>query len=307
MKVLITGGAGFQGSHIAEQCLVAGHDLTILNTYSSEAEENIQELAKHSRVVWGSVTDPEIVGKTIRGQEAVIHMAARINVDESIQMPHSYLATNVIGTNNVLEAVRNQGCRLLYSSSCEVYGSAGENSISEDRELRPHSPYAASKAGADRLCFAYWKTYGTDVTVVRPCNIYGPRQKRGPGGAVIAIFAERALAGENLTVFGSGEQRREYMYIDDLVAGYMRVLEEPGMSGEAINLGSGETPSVIEIANLIRRTIGVEIEYGPPRSGEVDGFLLDSSKASSLGFHPKISFANGIEMYINWCRERPRD
>ena len=302
MKILITGGAGFQGSHIVEECIRSGHEVTVLNTFSFEAEQNLRDFENDTRIVWGSVTDEEIVEKTIRGQDAVIHLAARINVDESIDVPRKHLMANVIGTNVVLEAVRRQGCRLVYASSCEVYGSAGGAAISEQHELRPHSPYAASKAGADRLCFAYWKTYATDITIVRPCNIYGPKQKGGVGGAVIAIFVDRALAGRELTVFGTGEQRREYMYVDDLVAGYMQILERPDLSGEVINLGTGETPSVLEIANIIGQRLGVAIEHAPPRAGEVDGFFLDSSKAQQLGIRPGVRFVDGVEKYINWRR-----
>ena len=178
MRILITGGAGFQGSHLAERCLNAGHQVAILNTFSEEAVGNISQLDKEVTVVWGSITDSEIVEKTVRGQELVVHMAARINVDESIEAPATFLAANVMGTYNVLEAVRRQECRLVYSSTCEVYG-AHDGAVTETSDLRPNSPYAASKAAADRLCFAYAQTYGVDVVILRPCNVYGARQKGG--------------------------------------------------------------------------------------------------------------------------------
>ena len=300
MKILITGGAGFQGSHIADQLVRDGHRVTVLNTLSGAAERNIQQLKDNASIVWGSITDPEIVDKTVRGQDRVIHLAARINVDESIAMPHSYLEANIMGTFNVLEAVRKQGCPLIYASSCEVYGYTGADMIDEAHDLRPHSPYAASKAGADRLCFAYWRTYGTNVIIVRPCNIYGPRQKSGADGAVISIFVERALAQEPLVVFGTGEQRREYMYVDDLVAGYKLILERDDLEGEVINLGTGETPSVKEIAEEVSRRLGASIEHGPSRSGEVMGFRLDSEKAKRLGFQPRVSFQDGVARFIEW-------
>ena len=305
MRILVTGGAGFQGSHVAEQCLRAGHQVTILNTFSEEAEGNIKSFAKDVSVVWGSVTDQEIVVKSVRDHDAVIHLAARINVDESIRAPYDFLLVNVTGTYNVLEAVKKYGSRLIYASSCEVYGgSATMTPVDETGDLRPHSPYAASKAAADRLCFAYWKTYRVNVTIVRPCNIYGPRQKGGQGGAVIPIFVERAMEHQPLVVYGTGEQRREYMYVDDLVATYMLALARNDLEGEVINAGTGESPSIQEIAGFIAERLETTIEHGSGRSGEVMGFSLDSSKARELGFSPRLTFWEGLERYIAWKQSR---
>jgi dTDP-glucose 4,6-dehydratase len=300
MRVLITGGAGFQGSHLAEHLLSLGHQITILNTFSEEAVHNVSSIAQEVPIVWGSVTDPEIVEKTVRGQQVIVHMAARINVDESVNAPSSFLAVNVMGSYNVLEAVRKHGGRLIYASSCEVYGSVPEKDLSETAELRPHSPYAASKAAADRLCFAYFKTYGMDITIVRACNIYGPRQKGGKGGAVIPIFVERALAKQPLVVFGTGQQRREYMHVDDLVAAYGLVLEKTDLQGEGINFGTGETPSIGEIAEFVAHRLSACVEYGAFRPGEVQRFALDSTKARQLGFVPRVLFWRGLEGYIQW-------
>ena len=302
MRVLITGGAGFQGSHLAKRLQQAGHNITILNTYSEESERNVQSITDSVAVVWGSITDAEIVEKTVRGQDAVVHMAARINVDESIQDPGSYVQVNVVGTFNVLEAIRKFGARLIYSSSCEVYGTSGDQLAREDSELRPYSPYAASKAAADRLCFAYSKTFSSDVTIVRPANIYGPRQKAGAGGAVIPIFVERALSGKPMVVFGTGQQQREYLHIEDLAAAYEKILGSTALSGEVFNIGSGETPSIKEIAEFIATELSATVEFGPARPGEVAGFRLDSAKAAKLGFSPSIPFWEGLKRYIEWAK-----
>jgi dTDP-glucose 4,6-dehydratase len=300
MRILVTGGAGFQGSHLAEHLLHWGHEVTILNTFSQQALANIRPFAENVTVVWGSVTDPEIVEKTVRGQEVVFHLAARPHVDESIQHPSAYLDVNVMGAFHFLEAVRQEGCRLIHASSCEVYGWTGAGTVSETAELRPHSPYAASKVAADRFCFAYWKTYDVNLTIVRPCNVYGPRQKEGKHGAVIPIFVEQALAGKPLAVFGSGEQRREYMHVDDVVSAYSLVLQEQHLHGEVVNFGTGETPSIREIAEFIARRLGATVEHGPARPGEVPGFKLDSTKARQLGFVPRVQFWEGLERYIQW-------
>ena len=303
MRILITGGAGFQGSHLAEFWLDAGHQVTLLNTYSEEALRNIESFADRVRTIWGSVTDTEIVEKTLRDEDVVVHLAARISVDESIDSPRSTVDVNVLGTWNILEAVRKSRARLIYASSCEVYGSAQPVPVDEHSGLMPHSPYAASKAAADRLCFAYYKTYGVAVTVARPCNIYGERQRSGGGGAVIPIFLDKALKGEPLTVFGDGQQRREYMFIDDLVAAYDLILNRSELAGETINFGTGETVPVKEIAERITNTIGGSINYGSERPGEVHGFQLDSGKASGLGFNPAVGFSEGLARYIQWRRD----
>jgi len=244
------------------------------------------------------VTDREIVEKTVRGHEVVVHLAARINVDDSIASPESYLDVNMRGTLNVLEAVRQIEARLIYASSCEVYGYAEGPPVMEEAEMRPHSPYAASKAAADRMCFAYHKSYNLNVTIVRPCNIYGDRQRRGRGGAVIPIFASLAANGQPLRVFGSGAQTREYMHVSDLVDAYELILRRSDLSGITLNAGTGETPSIREIAEFISRRLGVSIVNDPPRPGEVQGFALDSSRIKGLGFTPRVKFWDGLASYL---------
>ena len=284
MRVLVTGGAGFQGSHLAERWVEAGHEVTVLNTISDQAERNMASFAGRVSVVWGSVTDAEIVEKTVRDHEVVVHMAARINVDESLSSPEAFLDVNVGGTLNVLEAVRNTGARLIYASSCEAYGYGESSPLTEDTPLRPYSPYAASKSAADRMCFAFHKSFGIDVTIVRPSNVYGPRQKSGEGGAVIPIFASLAAEGKPLRVFGSGEQRREYLHVSDLVNAYDLILSRNDLAGRTLNVGSGETPSIKEIAEFVSERMGVSVVNEPPRPGEVPGFVLDSALIRSLGF-----------------------
>ena len=298
MRILITGGAGFQGSHLAEKWAGDGHEVTILNTYSAEADNNIAELSHNVVVVWGSVTDREIVEKTVRGQDVVAHLAASINVDESLVRPISYLDVNVGGTVNVLEAIRATGARLIYASSCEVYGHALTSPVAEHAELRPYSPYAASKAAADRMCFAYCHSFGIDATIVRPSNVYGNRQKSGRSGAVVARFARLAMASEDLTVYGSGEQRREYINVQDLVSAYDLILHRTDLTGLSLNVGTGDTPSIMEIARFVSRNFGVSVRNGPARPGEVPGFELDSSLIKGFGFQAKIGFWDGMAEYL---------
>lgn len=308
MKILITGGAGFQGSHLAEYLIKAGHQVSILNTYSEEAERNLKSFKQDAHLIWGSITDPEIVSKSIRGMEVVFHLAARINVDESIETPREVINVNVDGTVNVLEAVRKHGVRLIHASTCEVYGAPyeGEAAIDERHELRPYSPYAASKAAADRLCYAYYKTYKIPLTIVRPFNIYGPRQKEDKGGAVIAIFTKLALEGKPMVINGDGHQTRDYLHINDLVRAYEIVFQnQDKLYGEVINFGSGQEASIKTIAEEIAKLTGGSVHYGPNRPGEVERFLSDNTKASAFGFKPSISIEEGIHDYVEWRKNQP--
>lgn len=300
MKILITGGAGFQGSHLVDYLRQQGHVLTVLNTWSEEAETNTKHWRDKVNIVWGSVTDKEIVDKTVRGQEVVFHLAGRINVDESIKNPLAHITANILGTYNVLEAVKDNNNRLIHVSSCEAYGGANEP-ISETAELKPQSPYAATKAAADRLGYSYYKTYGIRITIIRPFNVFGQRQKAKAGGAVIPIFVSRALAGQPLLVFGSGEQTRDYTYISDLIRGYGLVLEHPETNGEVINFGTGREVSIKSIAEYIAKKLGVQVKQEAARPGEVSKFICDYGKAKKLlGWEPAVSIWQGIDKYIEW-------
>lgn len=303
MKILITGGAGFQGVHIARAWATRGHEVAILNTPSMRAVSTYAQLLKPVgiRVVWGSVTDPEVVAKAFDGQDVVLHLAAWASVDASLLSPGESFRVNALGAYHVLEAARLAGLRLIFASSCEVYGMGGWL-LSEASPLCPYSPYAAGKAAGERLAFAYARTYGLNVQIVRPCNIYGPGQRGGPTGAVIPTFYEVAMLGGNIPVRGDGEQRREFMHISDLVEGYTAILDRLGTQfagGLVLNLGTGEQVSVIEIARFMRDHVGGVIIHTKARPGEVQSFLLDSSLAKQiLGFTPQVKFETGLAQYI---------
>lgn len=306
MKVLVTGGAGFQGSHIVESLIKKNHHVIILNTYSVESERNLNNIKKGENltVIWGSTTDPETVIKSIRNVSLVVHLAARVHVGQSIQDPTSTILANVNGGLNILEGIRNipekDRPRLILWSSCEVYGEPRSGKLNESSEFLPKSPYATSKAAVDRIAYAYNRSYGLDVTIVRPFNVFGERQKSGSGGAVIPIFIEKALRGEPLTVFGKGEQTRDYLYISDLVSAFEIVLKNTKLFGEAINFASGENTSIIGIAKYIANKFGVKVVHKDPLPGEVMKFPADFTKAKKLGFSPKVSIWDGIDRYIAW-------
>jgi len=307
MRILITGGGGFQGSHLAESLIGKGHVVTILTTYSERSLKNIAAFKDKLTIVWGSITDKEAVDKTVRDHDVVFHLAAHINVDESLHDPVVFFYANILGTYYVLEAVRKYGNRLIYTSTCEVYGDGHnfkkDESLNESAELRPNSPYAASKAAADRVCHSYFKSFGLDVTIVRPFNVYGERQKNEKFGALVPILVTKALRGENLTVFGDGRATRDYTHVSDIVAGYNIVLENRSLKGAVVNFASGENIRVGDIAKYIAKKLGVSVVYGPARPGEVSRFPADVSFAHSLGYAPRVSMWEGLDRYIAWAQE----
>lgn len=305
MRILITGGLGFQGSHLTRHFQKLGHEVTVLNTLSDHSLNHLKSLDKEPRIVWGSVTDAELINKTVREQDVIFHLAAHINVDESIKNPRVFFDVNIGGTVNILEAVKNIGNRLIYASTCEVYGvSPKRDKINEEDELRPHSPYAASKAAADRICYSYFKSYGLNVTIVRPFNIFGEGQKEGLYGALIPIFVRKAIKGENLQVFGSGSQTRDYTYINDLVMAYDFVLNSKNIAGEVFNFGTGVETSIKDIAEYIAKKMGVSVEFTQSRPGEVSHFCADVSKARNMGFSTQVKIFEGIDKYIEWRKKQ---
>lgn len=300
MNILITGGAGFQGTHLAQKMRALGHDVTVLNTLTPQAAHNEQYL-EGCHLIWGSVTDAEVTEKAMRGKDAVFHLGARVNVDESIAHPWEAIEVNVRGTYNVLEAVRKTGARMIHTSTCEVYGLPEHAPVAENAELRPMSPYAASKAAADRICFAYAQTYKVPVTIARFFNIFGDRQKEGTFGAVIPIFVAKALRGEPITVFGTGEQTRDYLYISDVINAYELLFNHPELSGEVINFGSGKATRIKDIAEYIAKQLNGNVSYVAGRPGEASNMVADFSKAKRLlGWEPKVNIYDGLDRYIKW-------
>lgn len=311
MKILITGGGGFQGSHLTESLLAEGHQVTVLNTHAEETPANLSGVLSKINLIWGSITDRETVEKSVRGHDVVFHLAAHINVDESLKDPLAFFQTNILGTYHVLEAVRKHGGRLILASTCEVYGDGqglkeGEL-INEKAEMCPNSPYAASKAAADRIAYSYFRSFGLDVAIVRPFNVYGERQKSGLYGALIPILVGKALRGESLTVFGDGAATRDFSHVSDIIRGYQLVLGSDKLKGKAINLASGVNTPVKDIAEYIAKKFNVPIVHGPARPGEVMRFPADISFARSLGYAPQVGIWEGIDRYIDWAKKNSRN
>jgi len=341
MNYLVTGGCGFQGSHLVEALVKRGDFVRVLNTPSRHARNNAKLFDDNPNVeiVWGSVLERPLLDYCMEGIDKVFHLAAKIHVDESYTKSELYMKTNLEGTHNTLAAAHKINADVIHASSCEVYGSnvfstlavletlrkvdadmtfVGSASIygksynvpkmNEYHPLNPQSPYAASKAASDRLCYAYHKSFGVKVKIVRPFNIFGSRQKAGGGGAVIPIFFKNALLDNPITIHGDGKQTRDYLYVDDIIKAYLLISELDELNGEVVNVGSGIETEIGWLAETIRRIVGKgRIEYVKGRIGDVDSFICDNSKIAQYGFEPKISVEEGLKLYSRQQKQKAEE
>lgn len=309
-RILITGGAGFIGSHLAEDFVKNGYPVKIIDDFSAGNVNNILGLFnyKNFKMIRGSITEEELIAKATTNVDVIFHLAAQIHVDRSIIEPRHTFEVNTLGTLNILDAALENDIKLVvYASTSEAYGSAKRVPMDEDHPLNPASPYAASKAAADRLCFSYYNTYKLPVVIVRCFNTYGPRQKDSGYAAVIPNFISRALQGSPPVIYGDGTQTRDYMYVKDAVNAYKLILESyENILGKAINFGTGKEISINELAQTILRLCGMKAEpiHAAPRAGEVKRLCADISLArEQLGFKPKYSIDQGLKEFVQWYKQ----
>jgi UDP-glucose 4-epimerase len=315
-RILITGGAGFVGSHLAEKYVKDGHMVKVLDDFSTGNQNNIRGLFnyKNFKLVKGDIRNKDLVRRVTMNVDVIFHLAAEIHVDKSMFDSEQTCSVNLIGTLNVLDAsLENDVELLVYASSSEVYGSAQYTPMDEKHEMNPASPYAASKAGADRLCYAYHNSFRLPVVVVRCFNTYGPRQVDLGYSAVIPKFIRRAIRGVPPVIYGDGKQTRDYMYVKDAVKGYDSVFKShERLLGQAINFGTGKETSILEIANMIIKQTGQEGKLKPvhaaPRPGEVNRLCADIAKAKKeLGFQPEYDMERGLQELVQWYVEGGAD
>jgi UDP-glucose 4-epimerase len=309
-NILITGAAGFIGSHLAEDLLKNGHSVKIIDDFSSGNVNNIRGLFnyKQFKMIRGSVTNKELIAKASLGIDAIFHLAAQVHVDRSIIEPRYTFEVNTLGTLNILDAALENDIELVvYASTSEVYGSAEHVPMNEDHPLNPASPYAASKAAADRLCFSYYNTYKLPVVIVRCFNTYGPRQRDTGYAAAIPKFIRKALSGSPPVIYGNGKQTRDYMYFKDAVKAYNLVLHSyENVLGKAVNFGTGKEVSIRNLADMILRLCGKKTSpiHAAPRAGEVKRLCADISLAEKkLDFAPEYTIENGLKEFLKWYKE----
>ena len=304
MKTLVTGGAGFIGSNLAKLLVECGHDVVVLDNYSSGYRENLASLPG-AHVIVGDVRDEGILRDAVAGCDVVFHLAASVGNARSIEHPIEDAEINVLGTLRVLEAARRHGVRkIVFSSSAGIFGELKIVPIREDHPAEPDTPYGASKLGAEKLCLAYAKLYRLECICLRYFNVYGVNQRYDAYGNVIPIFAYRALRGEPLTIHGDGEQTRDFVNVRDVAIANYRAGMSQGVSG-AFNIASGTRVTINRLAAMVAQANGpgVNIQYGPARPGDVRHSLADVSAArAAFGFEPAVTLDEGLPEYVNWAR-----
>lgn len=311
MKILITGGAGFIGSHLCEKFIENGHNVLCLDNFMNGGLANIRALlcVKNFKLINGDVRDFDLLEKLVsQDVDAVFHLAAQIHVDRSIIEPRLTYDINVFGTLNILELARRYDVeKVVHTSTSEVYGSAQYVPMDEKHPLNAPHPYGASKIAADRMCYAYTETYGLNVCIVRPFNTFGPRQKDTGYGGALSIFVRRVLSGNPPVIYGDGKQTRDYTYIEDLVKAYELVIQHEKPIREPINFGTGEETRIIDLANTIISLCGKTKQIKPvhvaPRPGEVQRLVADYTRAKSLlGWTPQHKLENGLKKFVDWYK-----
>lgn len=313
VRVLVTGAAGFIGSHVVELLLARGATVRAFVRYTSR--HDLGRLAELSSledvdVFRGDLTNPEAVSGALDGCDVVLHLGALIPIPYSYLHPREYLHANVEATVNVLEAARRLGVeRLVHVSTSEVYGTAQRLPIDEEHPLRPQSPYAASKVAADQFALSYARSFDLPVVIARPFNTFGPRQSPR---AVIPTILLQALTGD-LIELGATTTTRDFLYVDDTAAGILAAGSTPGVDGETFNLGTGVERSVADVVAAAGAALGRELtvvqrdERLRPEHSEVERLLADAGKAQRLlGFAPAVDFESGLRRTADWLeRELP--
>ena len=310
MKFLVTGGAGFIGRWVVKDLLDRDHEVVALDDLSNGNEENIAEFRDNLafEFVQADVKDEEALKEVFeQGCDKVIHLAAKIDVQESLDSPREHFEDNIIGTEKVLELCRKNDVGLTLVGTCMVYDMAdSEEGIDEEHPVEPASPYAGTKLAAENLAESYYHGYDLPVTIVRPFNTYGPFQKTGMAGGVVSIFTDRDIENKDLRIFGDGEQTRDLMYVTDTADFIVEATLSEEADGEIINAGTGRDISINDLAELIA-TEGTEInhvEHHHPQS-EVQKLLCDPSKAQELlDWEPQVSLEEGVQNLGEWMKER---
>lgn len=303
MKALVTGGAGFIGSNIVRLLVDEGHETTVLDNLSSGSLTNLAAL-DDVRIVEGDIRSADALEKAIRGADTVFHLAASVGNNRSIDFPLEDASVNVMGTLHVLEGARRHAVRkVVFSSSAGIFGELKTLPIREDHPAEPDTPYGASKLGAEKACLAYAKLYSMECVCLRYFNVYGVNQRYDAYGNVIPIFAHRILRRQPVTIFGDGEQTRDFVNVRDVARANYLAARAAGVSG-AFNIGAGWRISINALARLMFETAGRQpaVEYGPPRAGDVRHSLADVSAANTaFGYQATVGLEDGMREYLEWA------
>lgn len=310
-KYLITGGAGFIGSNITKKILENGDFARVLDCLSTGKRENIQEFLgnKNFELIEGDITNLETTKNAVKGIDVVFHEAALASVPRSIKDPVASNNANIIGTLNMLVAARDEGVKkFVYASSSSIYGDNPELPKKEDFPIMPISPYALTKYVGERYCQIFWKIYGLPTICLRYFNVFGPKQdETSQYSGVIAKFIKCFIKGETPVIFGTGDQSRDFTFIDNVVLGNLLAASAKEGNGEVFNIACQKQTSLNQLVEFLNEISGKNIkpEYQPERQGDVPHSLADISKANrALNYKPLVEFKEGFEKTFDWYKNQ---
>ena len=308
MNVLVTGGAGFIGSHVVERLLTRGDTVTVVDDFNEFYDpalkrRNIRGFADRVKLIEADICSELRPVFAAQPFDTIIHLAARAGVRPSLAQPELYTRVNIVGTQNMLELARKFGIRkFVFGSSSSVYGVNQKVPFGEDDPIfKPISPYAATKLAGEALCHVYHHLYGLDVVCLRFFTVYGPRQRPD---LAIRKFTQAIFAGKPIDIYGDGTSRRDYTYVDDILQGILACVER-NFGYEIINLGESRTVDLHELLRLIEKATGkkAQVRQSPTQPGDVPITYADISKAKRLlGYQPKVAIEEGIEKFVEWYR-----
>ena len=308
---LVTGGAGFIGSHIVAALVQRGDRVRVLDNLSTGRRENLTGVADKVEFIEGDATDPAKVAAAVKGADVVFHQAALASVPRSVESPLESHAACATGTVNVLDQARRAGVRrIVYAASSSAYGDQPHSAKRESDLPSPLSPYAAAKLASELYCQAFYHTYRLETVCLRYFNVFGPRQDpHGPYAAVIPLFITKLLAGERPVIYGDGKQSRDFAYVENVVRANLLAAEQPGVAGRTYNVGCGRSVSLLDLLSSLNRLLGTNVvpEFRPARAGDVRDSLADITQAvTDLGYEPKVDLEEGlrrsVEFYRQWKR-----
>jgi UDP-glucose 4-epimerase len=307
VKVLVTGGAGFIGSHLVERLLREGFEVRVLDNFSTGRPENLAVVASRIELVEGDICDHRVVREAMRAVEVVFHEAALCSVARSVEEPQTTNAVNIGGTLNVLLAARDERVRrMVYASSSSVYGDTQVLPKREAMTPEPASPYAVTKYTGELYCRTFYQVFGLETFSLRYFNVFGPRQDPDSlYAAVIPRFISALLRGEPPVIYGDGQQSRDFSYVDNVVEANLLAMRANAGFGDAFNIACGQQLTVAALADRLMRLCEVAIEpiYSQPRLGDVCHSLADISKAKAvLGYRPHIDLLGGLQRTVEWYR-----
>jgi len=307
IRYLVTGGAGFIGSHLCEELLRRGESVVVLDNFATGRRENIQHLLGNLELIEGDLRDLDTVRRAVTGADYVLHQGALPSVPRSVADPIATHEVNAQGTLNLLVAARDEGVkRVVLASSSSVYGDTPILPKREDMAASPKSPYAVSKLAAECYCRVFHEIYGLETVSLRYFNVFGPRQDpRSQYAAVIPRFVRAMLDGGQITIYGDGEQTRDFTYVANVVEANLLAAKAPRAAGQVFNIACGQRISLNEVVRLLAEITGCapNVRYDPPRAGDVKDSLADASAARRvLGYEPHVSFEQGLLRTVEAAR-----